>query len=1393
MPIPRNLTNLLKSALWLLLLSLVARAQLPPGIQFPAASELSDQKLGSVLVYNFYTSSGTPATTNTAINLTNAHASTPVTVKLFWVNGSNGNVSNIVLHLAPKGVASLLASDVDPGVTGFIVAVAISTTTGCPISHNFLLGDADIKLAAGQRATLGAQAIAARYAGTLAGCPGPSMINLDFDGVSYNQLPRILELNNIVSTADGNSTRLVINHLGGSLAAGLTPIGNLFGLLYDDASSVVSYTLSSMTAAQLNNILSNSFPVTVPNFNTFISAGHTGWTRFYNNSLNEAYFGAALNFNPNSGTSASAMNYGNNLHVAALASAISLPMPVAVPPSPANLALTKTHSGSFTLGATGNYSITVSNAAGASAATGPITVRDSLPGNLTLSSFSGTGWSCTGTGTANVNCTHAGPVNGGTSLPVLTLTVNVASGTPLGTDSITNRATVTSALPQETVLSNNADTDPTTIGCPTITINPASLPAGTVSTPYSQNLSQTGGLGGVTWSVSAGSPPSGLTLTAAGVLSGTPTAAGTFNFTAKATDSNGCMGTRNYSLTINCPTITVNPPTLPAGTPGVIYNQTLSATGGTAPYTFTVVAGMLPNGLTLSGAGVLNGTPTLAGTFNFTVQATDVTGCSGTRTYSVAINACATISPPNQTFLTAGGSGTVAVTGPGCNWTAVSNAAWITVTGGGSGTGNGTVSYTVAANAGTLPRTGTIAIAGRRFYVNQIVAGLVMSEDFENGIPSTWTIIDGGSGGGADATWKAVSIANVCPVAPLPAPFAGMVALANGSPDCATGNSQDEQLITPAFNATGLGRIVVKFLNQFKLELGTTHVGDVEVSLDGAITWINVLHQIAPDSVTTPSLKTLDITSVIAPNPTNVRLRFHYFGPISSANRPVGGSEVIWPIDAFRITFLAINPTSQNFAASGGANSVSVTVADGEPWTAQSNVTWITGVTSGGTGSGTVNYTVAPNTAASPRTGTLTIAGNTFTVNQAAGNGLQFFPLPQPVRLLETRAGFGGCTNPGAPINANGTLTLPARMVCAGIPANAAAITGNVTVVPAGPGFLTLFPSTATQPTVANSNFVAGEITNNVFTVGLGAGDGAFKIFSSATTEVIVDVTGYYAPPGTGGLYFHPLPSPVRLLETRTIPGLLGCIKPGAPLTGGQDFAVQGRTPVVAPCNVIPAAAQMLVGNATSVFPSGAGFLTLFPSDATRPLIASSNYAGADVINGPFAVKLGTDGKFKVYTHRTTDLVIDILGYYSSEATDANGAGLLFTPLPTPVRLLETRPDFPGFPLSGCTRPNAPIVGNLNTATHTQMAANFCGLPAAAQAVVGNVSVVNTTGAGFLTLFPANLTTAPLVATSNYLAPATFGYNRHYIVGLSPTDGKFKVLTQFTTDLILDASGYFAP
>ncbi len=1099
---------------------------------------------------------------------------------------------------------------------------------------------------------------------------------------------------------------------------------------------------------------------------------------------------------------------------------------------------------------------------GAGTPTGTVTVTD------------GTGGTCTATLPAT-SCALSSATMG-----VKTLTFTYSGDANFNSSSNTAGHLVNKANTTTTIIADNPD--PSVSGG-NVVVNFTVMAAAPGSGTPTGNvvITVSGGSETCTGAVAAGTCT--LALTAPGNRTLTATFAGDANY-------NGSADTEAH--TVNCPTITVNPsnPTLPTAQAGQSYSQTFTQTGGNGAITWSVSTGALPNGLTLNATtGLLSGTPVVFGLFNFTIRATDANNCTGVRAYTLTINnLCATIDPPNQTFAVAGGSGTVTVTGPGCNWTAMSNAPWITVTGGSSGTGNGTVNYSVATNPGALPRAGTMTIAGLTFTVNQAAPGLLVETDFSGPFPPLgWGLVDGGTGtypGGAPATW---TNANPCNRV-IPPPFSGSFAIVDAS--CAGPSAVlDEELRTPAFNATGLGQVFVEFFNQFQWDaVAPNNTGDVDVSINGGMTWTNVLRlQGGDDGVPIPNTKTLNITSFIAANPANVLVRFRYFGsgaPFTSPTSPTGEQRVEWAFD-FSVYYFAISPASQSFPGAGGSGSVAVTAAPGRAWTVQSNAPWLTPTTMGGTGSGPANFNVAANQTGVPRSGTLTIAGNSFTVNQAAlvcptitvnpatlpngfvgaaynqtisatggtapytfavttgtlpggltlagggaltgtpttvgtfnftvtatdntgctgtraytvvinaaNPGLQFFPLPQPVRLLETRAGFSGCTTPGAPINANGTLTLPARTTCAGIPANAAAVTGNITVVPSGPGFLTLFPSTAAQPTVANSNFQTNEITNNVFTVGLGAGDGAFKIFSSATTHVIVDVTGYYAPPGTGGLYFHPLATPVRLLETR--PTFSGCIAPGTQLIGtgdpnadpNLDLLLQGRSPVAAPCNSIPATAQVLVGNATSVSPTALGYLTIYPSGGTRPTVASSNYAGSDVINGPFAVKLGADGKFKIYTFATTHLVVDILGYYSAEALDANGAGLLFNPLPSPVRLLETRAAF-----SGCTNPGMPITGNLALATHTQMAANFCGLPAVAQAIVGNVSVVNTTGAGFLTMFPANLTTAPLVATSNYPAPATFGYNRHYFVGLSPADGKFKVLTQFTTDLILDASGYFAP
>jgi hypothetical protein len=188
-----------------------------------------------------------------------------------------------------------------------------------------------------------------------------------------------------------------------------------------------------------------------------------------------------------------------------------------------------------------------------------------------------------------------------------------------------------------------------TTTCPAVTFTPTTVANGTLSIAYSQTVTAGGGTAPYTYALHAGALPSGVTLnTSSGVLSGTPNFAGTFNFTLRATDANGCQGTQAYSVVMTCPTLTITPAALAAGTVGTAYSQTLTASGGAAPYgSWTVTSGTLPDGLTLSSGGVVSGTPTTsngAGS-TFTVRVTDANGCQSSRTVSLKICPVVTVNP----------------------------------------------------------------------------------------------------------------------------------------------------------------------------------------------------------------------------------------------------------------------------------------------------------------------------------------------------------------------------------------------------------------------------------------------------------------------------------------------------------------------------------------------------------------------------------------------------------------------------------------------------------------------------------------------------------------------------------------------------------------------------
>jgi len=164
-----------------------------------------------------------------------------------------------------------------------------------------------------------------------------------------------------------------------------------------------------------------------------------------------------------------------------------------------------------------------------------------------------------------------------------------------------------------------------TVSASPISFPVVSVPNMIVGTAISTiTFSTSGGVAPYVYSISVGSLPTGLTLSSAGVLSGTPTIAGSYSFTVQVADSELTPQTATQSFTVNVAALlSITTTSLPAGTAAASYSAMLAATGGTTPYTWSLSSGTLPAGLTLSAAGVISGTPTTPGTYTITVKVTD--------------------------------------------------------------------------------------------------------------------------------------------------------------------------------------------------------------------------------------------------------------------------------------------------------------------------------------------------------------------------------------------------------------------------------------------------------------------------------------------------------------------------------------------------------------------------------------------------------------------------------------------------------------------------------------------------------------------------------------------------------------------------------------------------
>ncbi|MFC1444051.1 hypothetical protein ABUW04_38025 [Streptacidiphilus sp. N1-10] len=372
------------------------------------------------------------------------------------------------------------------------------------------------------------------------------------------------------------------------------------------------------------------------------------------------------------------------------------------------------------------------------------------------------------------------------------------------------------------------------------------------------------------------------------------------------------------------------------------------------------------------------------------------------------------------------------------------------------------------------------------------------------------------------------------------------------------------------------------------------------------------------------------------------------------------------------------------------------------------------------------------------------------------GAASTFHPL-NPTRVLDTRAGIG-TGKPRSPLAAKATYgLLPSALP---VPATATAVVLNVTVTqPKAAGFLSVYPGNMSRPTSSSLNWTAGEtIPNQVVVPTAPHGGIDFYNGSIGTTHVVADVSGYFTADTTGVTYTAT--NPVRLLDTRVAVGVSS--KTAVAPHGTVRLQVAGK-------GTVPSSgATAVVLNVTVTAPRSGGFLSAYPDGGKLPTASALNWSTGETIADHVTVPVGADGEVDLYNGSpgTVHIVADLYGFYSTSP-----AASAFHTI-GPVRLLDTRQ----------TQTTVAAHGKVVLDTEIGL------VPSGATAVVLNVTVTDTRGAGYLTVFPyevAQPNTSNLDWTAGETIPnlVTVRVVGGYVTFTNTGSG--------TVDVIVDLLGYY--
>ena len=368
-----------------------------------------------------------------------------------------------------------------------------------------------------------------------------------------------------------------------------------------------------------------------------------------------------------------------------------------------------------------------------------------------------------------------------------------------------------------------------------------------------------------------------------------------------------------------------------------------------------------------------------------------------------------------------------------------------------------------------------------------------------------------------------------------------------------------------------------------------------------------------------------------------------------------------------------------------------------------------------------------------------------------------------PTRILDTRSGLGGV---GTPLGAGQSIDVQITGR-GGVPASGVAdVVLNVTATrPTQGSYLTVYPTGTTRPATSNLNFQAGQTVARLVVSGIGTG-GRVTVYNAAgSTDVLLDVSGWYAAQGTtsGTAGVFRAVAPLRVLDTRTTGA--------SPIGAGHalDVQVTGRGGVPA------TGVSAVLVNLTTTNATAPGWVAAYPSGTALPPTSAIDFAAAQTVANRAIVGVGTAGKITIFNALgSTDVLVDVGGWFA-DGSDATLTGGLYTGA-TPTRVLDTR--VAGGPLGA----GVSLVTIAGLAGIPPMSA-----PVPPKAVMLSVTVTNPTAEGFVSVY-ASGSPQPSTSDLNFVPGLTVS---NLVVAPLGADGKIAVFNPGgKVDLIVDVLGW---